>query len=126
MTELRITRSCDVELYVGDEQLCGVTYFSASTSRESREIYEYLSGEPYDTASFAESHEIKMNVLSLFVGDVLANDGFTLSVVDGDTVYVYEDCTVISRSKTLDAGKSMADSYVIKARKATKRSVDND
>ena len=47
MTELRITRSSDIELYINDEKLFGVTDFSAKAKYESHPIRECLSGEPF-------------------------------------------------------------------------------
>ena len=126
MSELTITRSRDIILYASGEQLYGVVYFKAVSERKSRDIFEYLSSEPFASAGYTESFEIKLTVLSLFNSGVLITDGFTLSVVDGDTEYVFEGCRVTRREQELDAGKSLSESYTIKSQKMTKRGVEDE
>lgn len=115
MNELRITRSRDIELYIGDEQLFGVTDFSSKSAYENYPIREYLSGEPVAVVNGKQDIEIRLSVLSLFRYAVLDEDGFDIRVVDGDTVYHYEDCAVVCRERRIQAGKNVVDAFVIKA-----------
>ena len=125
MTELRITRSRDIELYIGDEQLFGVTDFEAKSTCESYPIREYLSGEPFEIVNSRTDYEIRMSVLSLFHFDVLDIDGFTLSVVEGDTVYQYEGCTKIAHTRKIEAGKNVVDVFTFAAKSMRKQVREN-
>ncbi len=125
MTDLRITRSRDIELYIGDEQLYGVTELSAKERYESYPIREYLSGEPFTTVNGKTVIEIRMTVLSLFRYAVLEESGFDLSVVDGETVYCYEGCTVVGHDRGIKAGKLVVDEYLITAEHMRKQVAEN-
>ncbi len=125
MTDLRITRSRDIELYIGDEQLYGVTELSAKERYESYPIREYLSGEPFATVNGKTVFEIRMTVLSLFRYAVLEESGFDLKVVDGATVYCYEGCTVVGHDRGIKAGKLVVDEYLITAEHMRKQVAEN-
>ena len=85
MTEYHITRSRDIELYIGGDQLFGVTDFTAKAENEAHPIREYLSGTPHALVSSRTGYELRLTVLSLFCFAVTEQDGFTLSVADGAT-----------------------------------------
>ena len=121
MTEFRITRGGDILLYIGEEQLFGVTDFQAKSVYGSYPIREYLSGAPRAIVNAAYEYQIKMTVLSLFRFAVLEDDAFTLSVVDGDTTYLYEGCAVIRHDRSIKAGKSVVDEFVITAKSMRKQ-----
>ena len=125
MTELRITRSRDIELYAGEEQLFGVTDFSAKETGESHPIREYLSGEPVAVVNSRSAYEIRMSMLSLLSFAAPDESGFILSAVDGDVVYCYEGCTVIGHERKIKAGKNVVDDYVIAAKSMRKQVRDN-
>ena len=115
MNEFRITRSKDIGLYINDEQLFGVTEFRARSEYGRYPIYEYLSGEPHAVVNSKNTYELHLTVLSLFHYAVTQESGFTLSVTDGDTVYRYDGCTVVSSSRGVKAGKYVVDEFVIAA-----------
>ena len=121
MTEMSITRGRDIGLSIGGVPLCGVTHFSAVTRRPRRELYEYLSAQPYDTVPDGESHEIVLTVLSLFAGALDVSGGFTLTVEDGDSVYRYEGCEVVKIERDIRGDKAVTDRYTVKAERMTKR-----
>ena len=116
MKELRITRSKDIELYIGDEQLFGVIDFSSKEISESYPIREYLSGEPFELINGRSEYELRLSVLSLFRYAALDGGDLRLSIVDGDTTYLYEGCTVIRHDKSVKAGRNVVDEYVIAAK----------
>lgn len=121
MNELRITRSRDIELFVGEEQLFGVTDFVAKSSCESYPIREYLSGEALEIVNAKNSYEIRLSVLSLFRYEVIAENGFTLNAVDGDVVYSYEGCAVTGQERSIREGKNMVDVFTITAKSMRKQ-----
>ncbi len=121
MTEYHITRSRDIELYIGEEQLFGVTDFQAKSVYESHPIREYLSGEPYAAVNGRNTYEIRLRVLSMFRFGVLDADGFSLSVVDGETVCCYEGCAVTRHDRSVEAGKNVVDEFVITAKSMRKQ-----
>ena len=121
MTELSITRGRDIELYIGDDILCGVTHFRAASRIQRREYFEYLNAEPYDAVPAGESHEIELTVLSLFADAIPESGSFTLRAVDGDTEYLYEGCTVIKSERDARGDKAVTDTYTLKALRLTKR-----
>lgn len=125
MSELRITRSRDIELYIDGEQLFGVTDFHAKTVAKSYPIREYLSGEPVAITGGETEIEIRMTVLSLFHFAVTEEDGFTLCAVDGDTVYCYDGCTVVGSERSVKAGRYVVDEFVIQAAKMRKQVQEN-
>lgn len=125
MTELKITRGKDVELYADEEILFGVTEFVATGERKVKEIYEYLSGEPCATIENAPEYEIRLSVMSLFNYAVFDRERFTISVVDGDVCYVYEDCVAVRRERKVKASEPVCDSYHIKAKRMVKRVTDD-
>ena len=121
MTELRITRSSDIELYINDEKLFGVTDFSAKAKYESHPIRECLSGEPFAIVNGKITYELRMTVLSLFRFAVTEELGFDLKVVDDEVVYIYEDCAVDCRDREIKAGKAVVDTFVITAKSMRKQ-----
>lgn len=121
MNELRITRSGDIELFAGEEQLFGVIDFSAKELYENYPIREYLSGEPYALINGRMNYELRLSVLSLFRNDLLVSDDLTLSVVDGDVTYRYEGCTVTRHERSVKAGKNVVDEYVLAAKSMRKQ-----
>ena len=121
MTEIRITRGSDIKMYVNGEPLYGVTDFKAVSVDETHEIREFLSSRPFDTFKTGENHELSLSALSLFNSDALDSDGYTLSVVDGDTVYDYEDCRTLRRERRVEADKYVSDVFTLRAQKMTKR-----
>lgn len=125
MTELHITRSKDILLYIGEEQLFGVTDLRAVSVYESHPIREFLSGEPYAVVNGKIKYEIRMTVLSLFRASVLEQNGFEMSVVDGDTAYIYEGCTVVRHEQSIAAGKNVVDVFTIEA-KGMRKQVQNN
>ena len=125
MTELRLTRSKDIVLYLNGEELYGVVGFRAISKSESREIHEYLSGEPYAVMKGKTVHEIRMSVLSLFSSFIMDEDGFTLTAVDGDARYDYSGCSVICRETEIKPGANVSVGYVIRAEKMTKRGISD-
>jgi len=126
MTELRITRGSDIELYADGELLFGVTDFRAVSTGSSREIHEYLCSQPVVIVNSAEKHELTLSVLSLFNYNVFDNTGFTLSVVDGDTAYDYEGCSAVRCERRIQADKNVSDRYTLIATKLTKRGLADE
>lgn len=125
MTELRITRGGDIEMYIGEEQLFGVTDFHAKEVYEGYPIREYLSGEPYAIVNGRNTYEIRLSVLSLFRYSLLDEYGFTLSVRDGENVYFYDGCAVIKHERNIKAGKNVVDEFVISAKSLRKQVQEN-
>lgn len=125
MNELRITRSRDIELYIGAEQLFGVTDFVARSDSESYPIREFLSGEAVAIINGRISYEIRLSVLSLFRYELLDENGFTLDVIDGDVVYRYEGCTVTGQERSIKAGKNVVDLFTITAKIMRKQVREN-
>ncbi len=124
MNELRLTRSGDIELFAGEEQLFGVIDFSAKELYESYPIREYLSGEPVALINGRMNYELRLSVLSLFRSELLESNDLTLSVVDGDVTYRYEGCTVTRHDRSVKAGKNVVDEYVLAA-KSMRKQVDD-
>ena len=124
MTELRITRGGDIRLFIDGDELYGVIDFKAASKKEGYEIQEYLSGEPYCVVNTREKYEISLSVLSLFRSGE-AEDGFTLSVLDGGVCYDYENCTVIGCERDITAGKNVVDKYTLTAKSMRKRVIPN-
>ncbi len=125
MNELRITRSRDIELYIGEEQLFGVTDFVAKTACESYPIREYLSGEAFEIVNGRISAEIRLSVLSLFRYEIIGENGFTLSAVDGEIVYSYEGCTVTGQERSIKEGKNVVDVFTITAKSMRRQVREN-
>lgn len=125
MNELRITRSRDIELYIGEEQLFGVTDFVAKTACESYPIREYLSGEAYEIVNGRISAEIRLSVLSLFRYEIIGENGFTLNAVDGEIVYSYEGCTVTGQERSIKEGKNVVDVFTITAKSMRRQVREN-
>lgn len=125
MNELRITRSKDIELFVGEEQLFGVTDFLSTAKDESYPIREYLSGEAFEIVNGKTTYEIRMSVLSLFRYEALDDSGFTLCVVDGDTVYSYEGCAVTGHERNIKAGRNVVDTFTLTAKTMRKQVAEN-
>ena len=123
MTELRITRGRDIQLFCNDEPLYGVTHFSAVSRYEKHEVGEYLSGEPIAVLNAGETHELSLKVLSLFSPFPARESGFTITAADGDSEYRYEDCIVTRCERDARGDKTVTDSYTITARKMTKRGI---
>lgn len=121
MTELRITRSGDILLYIGEEQLFGVIDFQARAVYDTHMIREYLSGEAHAIVNAETAYEIRMSVLSLFRFAVLETEGFILRVEDGEVVYCYEGCTVTKHDRDIKAGKTVVDEFVISAKRLRKQ-----
>lgn len=121
MTEvMSITRGRDIELYLNTEPLCGVTHLTAESRYKQRGLYEYLNAEPYAVVPDGETHEIVLTVLSLFQSAIPHSGSFTLSVVDGDTLYRYEGCTVTKHERDIRGDKAVSDRLTIAARSMTK------
>lgn len=126
MNEFRITRSQDIGLYIGEEQLFGVTDFQSKAVYESYPIREYLSAEAFAIVNGRMTYEIKMSVLSLFNYDVIDDEnGFALSVVDGDVIYLYEGCTVTGIERRINAGRNVVDTFSITAKSMRKQVAEN-
>lgn len=125
MNELRIIRGGDIALYIGEEQLFGVTGFYARAVSQRHPIREYLSGEPHALVGGGTSYEIRMSVLSLFRSGVADEDGFSIRVDDGETSYEYEDCAVLERIRDIKAGKNVVDEFVISAKTMRKQVHEN-
>lgn len=125
MNELTLTRGRDVGLYLDGELLCGVTRMHAISRYRRHEMYEYLSGEPYDTVPAGERHEIVLTVLSLFGGSIPMNGSFELKTTDGDTEYRYEGCTVTRCDRDVRGDQPVSDRWYITANRMTKRRVDH-
>lgn len=125
MTELSITRGRDIELCLDGEPLCGVTHMKAQSRYPRRELYEYLSSEPYASVPQGESHEIELTVLSLFSGAIPADGSFTLLAVDGEEEILYEGCAVIGHSRSIEGDKTVADVFTLRADRMTKRRNDD-
>ena len=102
-----------------------MTDFTAKAENEAHPIREYLSGTPHALVSSRTGYELRLTVLSLFCFAVTEQDGFTLSVADGDTVFSYDDCTVTRHERSVKAGKYVVDEYTIKAREMRKQVQEN-
>jgi len=125
MNELRITRGRDILLYCNDEPLYGVIRFTAVSQCEKHAVGEYLSGEPVAVLNAGERHELSVKMLALFSPSAMDEDGFSLTVADGNSEYLYEDCVVTRRERDVQGDKTVTDSYTITARKMTKRGIQN-
>lgn len=125
MTDLTITRGRDMELYLDDEPLCGVTHFKAQSRYQHHEVYEYLSAQPVAKLKGGESHQLELTVLSLFGGAIPGDRSFSIRVVDGAEEYVYEDCVVTGYERDIRGDKPVTDGYTLKADRMTKRRNDN-
>lgn len=121
MNEMTVTRGRDIEVYLDGDLLYGLTHLRAKSRYRRRELYEYLSGEPWGCVPDGESHEIELKVLSLFGGEIPMGESFSLCIVDGDDEYVYDGCTVAQCDKDIRGDKNVTDSYLIRAGKMTKR-----
>ena len=106
MSELRIIRGSDIQLYAGDTPLFGVTAFSAAEKKQYHAVYEYGNAAACAYIPQGASYELELCVLSLF-DKQLPTGSFTLRVVDGDTTYSYDACRVTGR-KTAVKGSGKA------------------
>ena len=121
MTEMSIIRGRDIRLSLDGTALCGVTHFSAASRYERHELHEYLSAAPYAEVPEGESHEIVMEVLSLFKSVLDGRDGFTLSAEDKDSTVAYHGCHVVKIERDIRGDQPAADRYTIRAAGMTKR-----
>ena len=121
MTELCIARGRDIELYLDDALLCGVTHLKAESHYRQLELYEYLSAEPYAKAPQGETHEITLTVLPLFGGAIPLDGRFSLQIADAGVEYVYDGCMVTAYSRDARGDRIVTDHYKIKADRMTKR-----
>ena len=120
MKELRIVRGTDVRLYVGDVPLFGVTDFTAAEKTRSYDVYEYLRSEPCKRIPQGSYHEIRVEFMTLFGGQLPMRKDFTLCVADRGTVYHYEDCCVTERKTTLKGNAKAVEVFTIKANRMRK------
>ena len=126
MTELTVTRGRDIELYADGERLYGVTRFRAVSRINRHDIFEYLSGVPYDSVNAGESHELEIKALSLFRDALPTDRSFVLTAVDGGTEYSYSGCRVVKRDRNVRGDKLLNDVYTVKADSMTKRRISDD
>ena len=125
MTELRITRGRDILLCCNDVPLYGVTHFTAVSKYEQHEVGEYLCGESVAVLKTGESHVLTFKVLSLFSNAAMSEDGFTITVEDGDYSYHYENCSVTRCERDARGDKNVTDIYTVTATKMTKRGIED-
>ena len=126
MSELRIVRGTDINIYADDIPLFGVTAFTASQTVKYHEVYEYLSAAPCERVSQGEGYVIQLQILSLFDGQLPTDRIFTLRVIDGDREYRYENCRVVE-SKTQVKGNHYADvTVIVEADYMRKRGTENE
>ena len=120
MKELRIVRGTDVKLYVGGTPLFGVTGFTAAEKTRSYDVYEYLRSEPCERIPQGSYHEIRLEFMTLFGGQLPMREDFTLCVADGDMVYYYEECCVTERKTTLKGNAKAVEIFTLKANRMRK------
>ena len=123
MTQMTITRSRDILLYIGKEMLFGVTKLRVQSRFAHHEIMEYLSAAPWASVPDGEKHEIELKVLSLFHTAIPREGSFTLRVADDGTEYIYEDCVVTHHERNIRGDKTVTDSYRIESHHMTKRRI---
>lgn len=126
MNTLRITRGEDIELYADGELLCGVTDFSVREEKNYHEVYEYLREEPCERIATDSRYTIEMSILSMFHYEVLSADSFTISVIDGDTEYLYSGCRLQEHGRDIKARRRLTDRYIITADKMSERENGNE
>ena len=125
MNELRIVRGTDIELYVGNTPLFGVTAFSAGEKVNYHKAYEYLNAAPCEYIPQGSRYEIELVVMSLF-GNQLPEGGFVLRIGDGEFSYLYHNCRVVEK-KTQTKGKDFAaERLVIEADRMEKQVTGNE
>lgn len=108
MNDLRIIRGTDISIHADDKPLFGVTAFTASQVVKYHKVYEFLSAKPCRRVPQGEGYVIKLQILSLFDGQLPTDRMFTLCVTDEDREYWYENCMVVE-SKTQVKGNHYAD-----------------
>ncbi len=121
-----ITRSKDVELYIGAERLAGVTDFQARCVSDGYPIREYLSGDAVAVVNTDHQYEIRLTVLSPFRLELLDEQPFSLREMDDRAVFYYEGCAVIRHDRIVKAGKDVADEFLITAKSMRKQVRDNE
>ena len=126
MNELRIVRGTDVKLFVGDVPLFGVTDFTAVQKPRHYDVYEYLRSEPCKQIPQGSRYEIKLELMALFDGQLPMQEGFTLCVADGDSVYRYENCCVTERNTKLKGNAKAVEVFTLEADRMRKAVTDDE
>lgn len=125
MNDIRITRGTDIALFADDSKLCGVTDFELEESFTMYEVNEFLSSKPFDCINKETKYNITLSTNSLFDYKMIDKKDFTLSLLDGDFIFTYEDCNLLRKTRVAKGSEVICDKYLITAKSMIQSEVEN-
>ena len=126
MDELRIIRGRDIGAAIDGTELCGLTELRATCKRKTRPVYEYLSSAPYALLPDQSSYEIRLDMMTMFGGQVPTDAPFTLSISDRTHEYIYEHCRVSRRYTEVKGSADAREVFLIEAQNMREQEIENE
>ena len=126
MSTLKVLRGRDIEAKINNSPLFGLSELDVTDKPRFRYIYEYLSETPYDAIGQGNSYRIRLKLLSMFSEQIPMDRSFSLSLNDGEYLYIYEQCRVVERYTDVQGNESVKEVFQIEAQFMREQEIDDD
>lgn len=126
MNELRVVRGTDIRLFANEAPLFGITSFTAVEKPLFHEVYEYLNAKPCKRIPQGVEYVICIGMMAMFDHQLSDNEGFSLTLVDGNVSYRYDGCHIVGRKTRLDGNDMATEEFTLKADQMTKQVTENE
>jgi hypothetical protein len=125
MRELTVLRGRDIELFIGDKPLFGVTSFSAKEKTTYHNVHEFLSSAPVDRVAQGTEYEIKLKIMAMFTAQIPAERAFDLRLSADGEEFTYCGCRVTAVERETQGNKNAESVFILSAESLERQGTDD-
>ncbi len=126
MSELRIVRGRDIHAAINGVELFGVTELDVTGGQKLHYVKEFLSSTPCAVLHSGCSYGIRLKTLSLFSYQIPMDKAFTLSVLDEEMLYIFEQCRVVKRHTNAQGDSGVKEVFQIEAQRMREQEIEDE
>ena len=126
MSELRIIRGRDIDVFINNRPAFGITELSVRKKRGYHDVYEFLSSEPVERIAQGTGYEVKLKMMSMFDSQIPSDESFSISVIEDEVEYSVGGCIVTDVCSKVNGGANAVQSYMIEALSFTERVIEDE
>ena len=126
MRELTVLRGRDIEIFVDNKPLFGVTSFSAKEKIAYHGVHEFLSSEPVERVAQRTEYEIKLKIMAMFSDQIPAERAFALSLTADGEVFTYYGCRASAVEREAQGNKTAESVFIFTADSFGKQVTDDE
>ena len=125
MRELTVLRGRDIEIFVDDMPLFGVTMISAKEKTSYHSVHEFLSSAPVGRVAQGTEYEIKLKIMAMFPVQIPADRAFILRLTADGEEFAYYGCRTSSVEREAQGNKNTESVFILTADSFVRRVTDS-